>query len=707
MKTIEQPTRALPQNTILFCKKPWQVPSMILAFLVLLTFVWAGFIMANFKELDFYENAYELSVPEFLFRDMAGSGFQNVSQAVAPGVVGIGATAINMPPVATGALVSPNGHVITALHPLKDLGEIAVFVRTSTGITKYRAEIAKSLPSHDLALLKILTPDRFMYFPLADTANMQPVEGVMGIGFGSNGALITKEGRLFQGNSTLNVGTLQISHLLGTDAIYTWEQTGGPLVSTAGELVGIGLSVMGDNKLVQGYVVPAHVLAADLGDVVTFKVNPAKAPASAPLTNAPMTNAAGTNTPGFVQAAAPNMLGNQGQGNAGMDTAVGTQTGPMGSSSWWTRARAQVVEQNPNMAMNVAAPNSALLQMQAPQMQAQQMPGQMPGQIQAQMQPQSPGGVAGVMGMGFGLTDTDHMGRTRIGGLTVGDVFSLMLLAVVVGVTSGMVTMGGGVLQVAGMMIVFGYGMHLIRPVAYLTNLFIFGAAARRNAKHGLIMWDTVKSVTPWACVGVVGGYFIGNELGDRSIGMLLGVFAALMTLKGLQELLNKNQEEVILRTDGGEVITAESEDGIEDMINLDEDSPAPSHEVMIEQASKAFLGLPPGLISGILGISGGVVSVPMQRIFVGASLHNAIANSSVIVFWASLTGAIVAFAHGVPAGLIDVKAPLTISAIMIPGAYVGGLLGAKLMKMLPAQVLRGVYTAIMAAVAVKMLFLN
>lgn len=673
MKPIEQTTRDLPPNTILFCKKPWQIPAMFLTFLVFLTFVWAGFIVVNYKDLDFYENSYELSIPEFLFRDMAVTGFQNVPEAVAPGVVGIGATAINMPPVASGALVSTNGHVITVLHPLQALGDISVYVQTSTGVKKYRAEIAKSLPSHNLALLKILTPDRFMFFPLADTSALQVNTGIMGIGFGATGGLVSKEGHVIQENSTLAIGAVQISHLLGTDAIYTWEQTGGPVVNIMGELVGIGMSVVGDNGLVQGYAVPAHVLAADFGDVVNFRVSKPQPSANA-----------NTNAPAMVAAAAPNMQG----------SLMVPQQGPGGGggAAWWTKARAQVGQQNPRMGFNVAG-------------QAQNGTMQMsPDQPQQQLQPQSPGGVAGVMGMG--IIDTDHLGKSRIGGFTVGDVFSLMLLAVVVGVTSGMVTMGGGVLQVAGMMVIFGYGMHLIRPVAYITNIFIFGAAAWRNSKHGLVMWDTVKSVVPWACVGVVIGYFIGNALGDRSIGILLGIFAALMAAKGIQELLNKDQEEVILRTDGGEAIV-DQDDDFEQLISADA-TPAPtSQEVIMEQASKAFLGLPPGLISGMLGISGGVISVPMQRMFTGAALQNAIANSSVIVFWASVTGAVLAFVHGVPTGLIDLKAPLTISAIMIPGAYVGGFIGAKLMKVLPVNVLRGVYTAIMLVIAVKMLFLN
>jgi uncharacterized membrane protein YfcA len=120
--------------------------------------------------------------------------------------------------------------------------------------------------------------------------------------------------------------------------------------------------------------------------------------------------------------------------------------------------------------------------------------------------------------------------------------------------------------------------------------------------------------------------------------------------------------------------------------------------------ARSAVLGLPMGLFSGILGISGGVIEVPLQRYVGRISLQNAIANSSVLVFWASVAGSVVAFLHGSSTGLIHWEAPVTLALVMIPGAYVGGIIGARLMRVLPVRVLKGVYAATMAAIALKML---
>ncbi|MDQ6991937.1 MAG: TSUP family transporter [Mariprofundus sp.] len=299
--------------------------------------------------------------------------------------------------------------------------------------------------------------------------------------------------------------------------------------------------------------------------------------------------------------------------------------------------------------------------------------------------------------------------RYLIAGFAPADIVGLLALALFAGVAGGMMTMGGGVIQVAGMMVIFGYGMYLIRPVAYLTNVFVYGAAALRNHKAGFIMWENVKPLLPWALVGIVIGYFIGNSIGDSTAGLLLGLFAALMVAKGLHEIFVDNADEVIVRRNN-QTSVDDHESLIDSLIDDDfssaEGSSAGQHREVEKNSKHAILGLPMGLISGVLGISGGVIEVPLQRYFAKVSLRNAIANSSVLVFWASVAGTIVAFSHGISTGLITWEAPLTLAAIMIPGAYVGGRLGAKLMHLLPTLVLKWIYVLIMAVIAVRMLAL-
>jgi len=175
-----------------------------------------------------------------------------------------------------------------------------------------------------------------------------------------------------------------------------------------------------------------------------------------------------------------------------------------GSSVWWNNAQNQMRQDQllPQMGVNVAMNNQGVVSA--------------PASV-----PQS----AAVHPMG-----------TRIGGYRIEDILGLALLALIAGIVGGMMTMGGGVIQVVGMLTLFGYGMYLIRPIAYLTNILVYGAAALRNNKRDLLHWESLRGALPWALAGVIAGYFIGNLIDDRGIGYILGIFALVMGLKVIFE---------------------------------------------------------------------------------------------------------------------------------------------------------------------------
>ena len=624
----------LPTNKIVFCERSWKTPVSILAFLIFVTFAWGIYLLDHYDEDDNFHGADDLSVGQFLVRNIAMPHVQRLYHTVPPAVVGVGGGGVNAGPVASGAIVGTNGYVITTLHSVSNLPEISVQVATTGGIRRFPAQVVKTIPGHDLALLKMQTTEKFLHFRMADVQTVVPGQQVFAFGRNMAGAPLVRQGLVQSADAPLAVGATQITHLLRSDAVYSWEQTGGPLVNAQGDLVGINIAATGPTGKVEGFTVPAQVIVSHLQDVVRFKKGSATAP-------------------GQPQ----------------------TQTVAAGSTNWWSKARAVVGGPTaiPGMGMNVVQGNVVK------------------------------GNVAPSIPSGMPFIDTDHVGGAKIGGYSVADIVGLVMLALAAGVTGGMMTMGGGVLQVAGMMVFFGYGMYLIRPVVFLTNVVVYGAASLRNDKAQLVQWDKVKPLIPWGIAGVILGYFIGNAIGDSVVGILLGLFALIMAGKAVMEILQPNAGE-----DTAESISAaEAEDEMDELMALADGTSRPKASGLAlpeGHARSAVLGLPMGLFSGILGISGGVIEVPLQRYVGRISLQNAIANSSVLVFWASVAGSVVAFLHGSSTGLIHWEAPVTLALVMIPGAYVGGIIGARLMRVLPVRVLKGVYAATMAAIALKML---
>ncbi|MBF0308768.1 MAG: TSUP family transporter [Magnetococcales bacterium] len=303
------------------------------------------------------------------------------------------------------------------------------------------------------------------------------------------------------------------------------------------------------------------------------------------------------------------------------------------------------------------------------------------------------------------MRDPAHEPSLRLLGYTPQNFLGLLLLGFVSGISGGMMTMGGGIIKVTGLMWFFGYGLLLVRPVAYITNIFMYGAAMLRYQRQGLLRFDMCKPLIPWAMGGMVLGYFIGNVMSKTAIQWLLGAFALLLAVKMLVEISESGRATPDLddapthprRPDANLVTWLQKYFGS----NVDDDAPAP--EFVHPMARHGILGLPMGIISGILGITGGVIEVPLQRYIARLPLRNAIANSATLVFFASLVGSVVALWHGVQSGSFELQTPIVMALILTPGAFLGGMAGAWLTSVIPLNMLRWIYAVLMLVIAVRM----
>ena len=555
----------------------------------------------------------------------------------------------------SGVLVTANGHVATAAHVSDGLEEILVRVQTPSGPRQYTAQLVKSAPSHDLAILKLVSRDLFPYAPLApETLVLKPGDAVVAWGDPNGAHALVNRGYITQVEVSATLGGRSLTHMVQTDAVSHWSQSGGPLVDDQGRVVGINVVAQSASGVI-GYALPSDVLLAHFQDVVTFPVPPSTANAMAP---APGMNAAGTVTrPVAMRRHAGNGPGR-----------LGRTVRP--ADDWWAQARAEFgASGGGSTGMATSPPFTDMgVHVAARYLQPTMVP-------------------------------VVHASEQRYGGYSLETLLGLLALGLISGISGGMMTMGGGIIKVTGLLLFFGYGMLLIRPVAYITNIFLYGAAVLRYRKYDLILWPSVRAMIPWAMFGVVLGYFVGNAAGTPFVRYLLGVFAALVGVRMLVEIMTgceKKSPSEETRPPG----QAKEKPATAILRYL---GIGPLSEKDHPGNHRGFLGLPMGIISGILGITGGVVEVPLQRYVVGVPLRNAIANSAVLVFFASLVGSIVAMAHGVQTGAFEWSTPLKLAVILIPGAYVGGLIGAWLTNVVPVGVLRWFYAVLMFVIAVRM----
>jgi uncharacterized protein len=95
------------------------------------------------------------------------------------------------------------------------------------------------------------------------------------------------------------------------------------------------------------------------------------------------------------------------------------------------------------------------------------------------------------------------------------------------------------------------------------------------------------------------------------------------------------------------------------------------------------------GLASGLFGIGGGVLLVPFLALFFAFGQHRAQGTS--LIALVPPTGALAFFAYA-RAGDVSWK----IGLLLVPGVFVGGILGGRVSKRLPERRMRQVFAGLL-----------
>ena len=110
------------------------------------------------------------------------------------------------------------------------------------------------------------------------------------------------------------------------------------------------------------------------------------------------------------------------------------------------------------------------------------------------------------------------------------------------------------------------------------------------------------------------------------------------------------------------------------------------------------FIGLAAGLLSGIIGIGGGLIMIPLLIILLGLDQHTA-QGTSLAVMLPPI--GILAAMNYYKSGNLNWEYALIIATTFI----VGGYFGSKIALQLSPQVLRKVFGVIMLVASLKMIF--
>ncbi|CAN7173736.1 S1C family serine protease [Acidovorax sp. LjRoot117] len=171
--------------------------------------------------------------------------------------------------VGTGVVIVDKGVILTNLHVVAGADRIAITFHDGLETT---ASITGTQPENDLAVLQAhKVPDDLEAAPLRSTQDLRPGDHVVAVGFpfgigpSASAGVVSGLRREF----TSPEGKRQLSNLIQFDAAANPGNSGGPLVTLDGEVVGIVTAILNPTSartfIGIGFAVPIENAAAAVG----------------------------------------------------------------------------------------------------------------------------------------------------------------------------------------------------------------------------------------------------------------------------------------------------------------------------------------------------------------------------------------------------------------------------------------------------------
>jgi len=167
----------------------------------------------------------------------------------------------------SGVIISEDGYIVTNNHVIKDASEIEI---TLNNKKSYTAKLIGTDSKMDIALLKINADEKLPYTAFANSDNVKIGEWVLAVGNPYNLTSTVTAGIVSA--KARNLDTSGIQSFIQTDAAVNPGNSGGALVNTRGELIGINtmISSMTGSYVGYSFAVPSNIARKIIEDIMEF-----------------------------------------------------------------------------------------------------------------------------------------------------------------------------------------------------------------------------------------------------------------------------------------------------------------------------------------------------------------------------------------------------------------------------------------------------
>ena len=234
------------------------------------------------------------------------------------------------------------------------------------------------------------------------------------------------------------------------------------------------------------------------------------------------------------------------------------------------------------------------------------------------------------------------------------------LLGIGIGLIAGLFGVGGGFLIVPAL-VFLGEPVHLAIGTSLVCIVLSSLSAAITHIRRGAVLYRVVLIKEAFSVPSALVGAYLSSLLPEKGLRLIFGFLLIYLAVKMWRGRKNEPIK-------GG--------------------SFKPRRVVLV--------GVLSGLTSGLLGISGGVLNVPLFHSYVGIPMRYAVGTSSLALFFTALAGSIGHYRLG--------QVDLHTALLLAPGLVIGARIGALLAHHLHPEHLRRAFSVILVIVAIRML---
>lgn len=169
----------------------------------------------------------------------------------------------------SGVIITADGYIITNNHVIENSQELSVTLNNNK---TYDAKIIGSDPKTDIALIKIDADEDLPYATFGDSDNAKIGEWVLAVGNPFNLTSTVTAGIISAKSRSLDPTGEHIQSFIQTDAAVNPGNSGGALVNTKGELIGINTAITSQTGSYIGYsfAVPSNIARKVIEDIMEY-----------------------------------------------------------------------------------------------------------------------------------------------------------------------------------------------------------------------------------------------------------------------------------------------------------------------------------------------------------------------------------------------------------------------------------------------------